>query len=284
MKQRWHQLHRKPSIPGLSKGGQVPHWQPTADMKERVGMQKEKASNLLLGKNWGERGVCWVQHRVSITFTPMGWPWENGNSSALLGLEILMFHFSLWVQLICLKSIVLLFIIYVVLSTAEMNCFLNLCKYIQTGYNGGTWLTDSYDNDFPPVTFITITEGQYFTAEPVFTTLLSWAELTHACGPAERNKSHCFWVPCKIKAASVKFLGLDQLRCWTILSPAELDGAFGISFDLSPYNGSVSSWPWWSLLPFSTARQPSLQPLSVAVGEAAYNGSRCSLGFGIFTG
>lgn len=29
MKQCWHQLHRKPSIPGPSKGGQVPHWQPT---------------------------------------------------------------------------------------------------------------------------------------------------------------------------------------------------------------------------------------------------------------
>jgi len=61
----------------------------------------------------------------------------------------------------------------VVLSTAEMNCFLNLFKYIQTRYNGGTWLIDSYDNDFPLVTSITRTESQYFRAEPVFTTLLS---------------------------------------------------------------------------------------------------------------
>ena len=75
----------------------------------------------------------------------------------------------------------LLFIDYVVLSTAEMNCFLNLFKYIQTRYNGGTWLTDSCNDDFPLVTFIAISESRYFTAEPIFTTLLPWAELTHAC-------------------------------------------------------------------------------------------------------
>lgn len=77
------------------------------------------------------------------------------------------------VQSLSLKSTGLLIIVYVLLSTAEMNCSLNLFKYIQTRYNGGTWLTDSYDNDFPPVTFIAITESQYFTAEPIFTTLLS---------------------------------------------------------------------------------------------------------------
>lgn len=43
MKQPWHQLHRKLRIPGPSKGGQVPHWQLEAGMKERAGMQKEKA-------------------------------------------------------------------------------------------------------------------------------------------------------------------------------------------------------------------------------------------------
>lgn len=182
------------------------------------------------------------------------------------------------VQSLSLKSTVLLVIVYVVLSTAEMNCFLNLFKYIQARYNGGTWLTDSYDNDFPPVTFIAITESRYFTAEPIFTTLLSWAELAHACRPAERNKTNCFWVLCKIKPASVKLLGLAQLRCWTTLTPAELNGALGISLDLSPLNGSICSWPWWSLLPFPTARQPRLQALSVAAGEKAYNDLRCSSG------
>lgn len=80
-----------------------------------------------------------------------------------------------------------------------------------------------------------------------------------------------------------EFLGLDQLRCWTTLTPPELNRALGSSLDLSPANGSTCSWPWWSLLPFSTTRQPSLQPLSVAVGERACNGLRCSLCFGIFT-
>lgn len=54
MKQRWHQLHRKANIPGPSKGGQVPHWQPTAGMKERVGMQKEKASSCSERKTGGK--------------------------------------------------------------------------------------------------------------------------------------------------------------------------------------------------------------------------------------
>lgn len=245
MKQRWHQLHRKPSIPGPSKGGQVPHWQPAAGMKERVGTQKEKQA-IALREKLGEKGcVLGATQHVHHLHT-QGLALRNGNNSALLGLEILMFQFSLWVQLICLKSTVLLVIVYVVLSSAEMNCFLNLFKYIQTRYNGGTWLTDSYDNDFPPVTFIAITESQYFTAEPIFTTLLSWAELAHACSPAETNKTNCFWVLCKIKPASVKFLGLAQPRCWTTLTPAELNGAFGISLDLSPVDGSICSWPWWS--------------------------------------
>lgn len=170
--------------------------------ERKSGNAKRKSEQLLWEKNWGKSYVCCVEYSMSITFTSMGWPCENGNSSALLGLEILMIHFSLWVQLICLKSIVLLFIVYVVLSTAEMNCFLNLFKYIQTRYNGGTCLTDSYDNDFPLVTFVALTESQYFTAEPIFTALLSWAELAHVRSPAGGNKTACFWVPCKIKAVS----------------------------------------------------------------------------------
>lgn len=57
---------------------------------------------------------------------PQPWAGPVKMETALLELEILMFHFSLWVQLVCLKSGVLLFIVYVVLSTAEMNCFQNI--------------------------------------------------------------------------------------------------------------------------------------------------------------
>lgn len=224
-------------VPGPSKGGQVPHWQPTAGMNKRGGMQKGKARKHSQSK-MGE-----VQNNMSITFTPMSWPYEDRNKTALLGLEIL-FHFSLWAQPVCLKSTALLFVVCVVLSTAEMNCFLNVFKYIQTSYNGGTWLTEPYNNDFPPVTFITITESWYFTAEPVFTILLSQAELTHACSLAERNKTNCFRLLCKIKAASVKILGHDQLRYWLILTPAELNGALGKSLDLPLVNRSMCAWPW----------------------------------------
>lgn len=80
-----------------------------------------------------------------------------------------------------------------------------------------------------------------------------------------------------------EFLGLAQLTCWTALTPPELSRAVGTSLDLSPAKGSTCSWPWWSLLPLSTTRHPSLQPLSVAVGERACNGLRCSLCFGIFS-
>lgn len=85
----------------------------------------------------------------------------------------------------------LLFIACVALPTAEMNCcFLNLFKYIQTTYNRGTWLTGSYDNDFPVVTFIAITESRYFTAEPILTALLTQV-LIHAGSTAERTKTYC---------------------------------------------------------------------------------------------
>lgn len=57
---------------------------------------------------------------------PNPWAGPVKMETVLLELEIFMFHFSLRVSLVCLKSGVLLFIVYVVLSTAEMNCFLNL--------------------------------------------------------------------------------------------------------------------------------------------------------------
>lgn len=101
--------------------------------------------------------------------------------------------------------------------------------------------------------------------------------------PHSHRKEHNQLLLGDVQNKGCEFLGLDQLRCWMTLTPPELNRAFGISLDLSPAHGSTCSWLWWSLFPFSTTRQPSLQPLSVAVGERAYNGSRWSLCFGIFT-
>lgn len=116
------------------------------------------------------------------------WKWKQlntariGNAGASLS------------TIICLKGTMLLFIACIALPTTEMNCcFLNLFKYIQTTYNRGTWLTGSYDNDFPMVIFIAITESWYFTAEPIFTALLTQA-LIHEGGTVERTKTYCSWV------------------------------------------------------------------------------------------
>lgn len=48
----------------------------------------------------------------------------------------------------------------------------------------------------PLVTFTAVTQRQYFPAEAFSRELPAGAALAHA----ERNKTNCFWVVCRIKA------------------------------------------------------------------------------------
>lgn len=59
--------------------------------QRKSGKAKTNNKQLNSERNWGKRDVCWVQHSMSITSKPMGWPCENGNSAARTG----NFHVSL---------------------------------------------------------------------------------------------------------------------------------------------------------------------------------------------
>lgn len=53
--------------------------------QRKNGKAKRNNEQLSSERNRGKRDVCWVQHSMSITSTPMGWPCENGNSTARTG-------------------------------------------------------------------------------------------------------------------------------------------------------------------------------------------------------
>lgn len=53
--------------------------------QQRKSGKAKRNKQLSSERNWGKRDMSWVQHSMSITTTAMGWPCENGNSTARAG-------------------------------------------------------------------------------------------------------------------------------------------------------------------------------------------------------